>query len=60
MGQFQETVQRLVDGMNANAARIEGAKLKSLGQRNRVESEKEVRKRRTNELQVCFDPSLFV
>ncbi len=52
MGQFQETVQKLVDGMNSHAKRIESAKLKALGQRNRVESEKEVRKRKTNELQV--------
>jgi hypothetical protein len=52
MAQFQETVQKLVDGMNGHASKIEAAKLKALGQRNRVESEKEVRKRKTNELQV--------
>mmetsp|Transcript_30300 Transcript_30300/g.74475 ORF Transcript_30300/g.74475 Transcript_30300/m.74475 type:complete len:129 (-) Transcript_30300:139-525(-) len=51
MGSFQETVQRLVDGMNAHATKIEAAKLKALGQRNRVESEREVRKRRTAEMQ---------
>ncbi len=43
MGQFQETVQRLVEGMHKHAAKIEVAKLKALGQRNRVESEREVR-----------------
>mmetsp|Transcript_492 Transcript_492/g.1142 ORF Transcript_492/g.1142 Transcript_492/m.1142 type:complete len:92 (-) Transcript_492:2015-2290(-) len=43
MGQFQDTVQKLVEGMNRHASRIESAKLKALGQRNRVESEKEVR-----------------
>eukprot|EP00960_Hanusia_phi_P044401 756620-Hanusia_phi.AAC.1 len=51
MGQFQETVQKLVEGMNRHALRIESAKLKALGQRNRVESEKESRKIRAAELQ---------
>ena len=51
MKTFQETVQTLVAGMNKHAARIEAAKLKALGQRNRVESEKEVRKIRRNELE---------
>mmetsp|Transcript_34985 Transcript_34985/g.88347 ORF Transcript_34985/g.88347 Transcript_34985/m.88347 type:complete len:129 (-) Transcript_34985:50-436(-) len=55
MGGFQETVQRLVDGMNDYAAKIEAAKLKALGQRNRVESEVEVRKRRTAELQALIN-----
>ena len=35
MMSFQETVQKLIEGMNKHAARIEGAKLKALGQRNR-------------------------
>ncbi|EKX48508.1 hypothetical protein GUITHDRAFT_86008 [Guillardia theta CCMP2712] len=51
MGQFQDTVQKLVEGMNRHASRIESAKLKALGQRNRVESEKESRKIRAAELQ---------
>ena len=51
MSQFQDTVQRLVEGMNRHASRIEAAKLKALGQRNRVESEKEVRKIKKNELE---------
>ena len=51
MKTFQETVQTLVAGMNKHAARIEAAKLKALGQRNRVESEKEVRRIRRNELE---------
>mmetsp|Transcript_28639 Transcript_28639/g.66955 ORF Transcript_28639/g.66955 Transcript_28639/m.66955 type:complete len:129 (+) Transcript_28639:242-628(+) len=55
MGNFQETVQRLVDGMNDYATKIEAAKLKALGQRNRVESEVEVRKRRTAELQALIN-----
>lgn len=37
--------------MNKQGARIEAAKLKSLGQRNRVESEKEVRKIKKAELE---------
>jgi hypothetical protein len=32
---FQETVQKLIEGMNKHASRIESAKLKALGQRNR-------------------------
>ena len=32
MGEFQELVKKLVDGMNKHAARIEAAKLKALGQ----------------------------
>jgi hypothetical protein len=56
MGSFQETIQRLVDGMNDHASKIEAAKLKALGQRNRVESEIEVRKRRTAEIQVRVSP----
>lgn len=32
MGEFQELVKKLVDGMNTHAARIEAAKLKALGQ----------------------------
>mmetsp|Transcript_12278 Transcript_12278/g.24267 ORF Transcript_12278/g.24267 Transcript_12278/m.24267 type:complete len:130 (+) Transcript_12278:219-608(+) len=55
MGGFQQTVQRLVDGMNDYAGKIEAAKLKALGQRNRVESEVEVRKRRTAELQALIN-----
>ena len=51
MRTFQETVQTLVAGMDKHAARIEAAKLKALGQRNRVESEKEVRKIRRSELE---------
>mmetsp|Transcript_40928 Transcript_40928/g.96222 ORF Transcript_40928/g.96222 Transcript_40928/m.96222 type:complete len:129 (-) Transcript_40928:159-545(-) len=51
MAQFQETVQRLVEGMHKHASKIEVAKLKALGQRNRVESEKEVRKIKSAEIQ---------
>mmetsp|Transcript_21619 Transcript_21619/g.33823 ORF Transcript_21619/g.33823 Transcript_21619/m.33823 type:complete len:130 (+) Transcript_21619:330-719(+) len=51
MAKFQETVQKLVDGMNNQAQRIEKAKLKALGQRNRVESEREVRKIKAAEIQ---------
>jgi len=51
MAQFQDTVKKLVEGMNKQGARIEAAKLKSLGQRNRVESEKEVRKIKKAELE---------
>lgn len=51
MGEFQQTVKSLVEGMNKQGARIEAAKLKALGQRNRVESEKEVRKIKKKELE---------
>lgn len=51
MGSFQETVQRLVDGMNVHAQKIEAAKLKALGQRNRVVAQAEERKRKIAELQ---------
>mmetsp|Transcript_18852 Transcript_18852/g.38339 ORF Transcript_18852/g.38339 Transcript_18852/m.38339 type:complete len:129 (+) Transcript_18852:289-675(+) len=51
MTQFQETIQKLVEGMHKYAAKIEVAKLKALGQRNRVESEKEVRKIKAAEIQ---------
>jgi hypothetical protein len=32
---FQDTVQKLIEGMNKHASKIESAKLKALGQRNR-------------------------
>jgi len=51
MSQFQETVKVMVEGMDKDATRVESAKLKALGQRNRVESEKEVRKIKRNELE---------
>ena len=51
MSQFQETVKVMVEGMDKDATRVESAKFKALGQRNRVESEKEVRKIKRNELE---------
>jgi RNA-splicing ligase RtcB len=51
MEQFQETIKKLVKGMDKQAERIEAAKLKALGQRNRVESEREGRKIRAAEIQ---------
>lgn len=47
---FSNTVTTLVEVMDAQAQRIERAKLKAIGQRNKVDSEEENRKRRKDEL----------
>jgi intraflagellar transport protein 20 len=49
LGQFNETVQKLVEMLDDSAAKIEDMKLKAIGQRNRAESAKiELKRERVN------------
>ena len=49
LGNFNETVQHLVEMLDTSAARIETMKLKAIGQRNRAESAKiELKRERVN------------
>lgn len=51
VGSFSKTTQALVDVLKTQADKIEREKLMAIGQRNRVETERESRKRRQQELQ---------
>eukprot|EP00501_MAST-03F_sp_TOSAG23-6_P001265 GSMAST32.ASY1.ANO1.1313.1 assembled CDS len=49
LGNFNETVQNLVEMLDTSAAKIEKMKLKAIGQRNRSESAKtELKRQRAN------------
>ena len=53
--EFTNTVDILVDVMASQAKKIERAKLKAIGQRNKMESESENRKIQHNELRSVID-----
>lgn len=55
IGEFSETVQGVVEGLTAQAQVIETEKLKAIGQRNLVESERDTRRRKQRELQGHID-----
>jgi len=46
LGDFSGTIQTLVDVLDASSSKIEAEKLRAIGQRNRVETEPENRKRK--------------
>ena len=50
LSEFTGTIQTLVDVLDTHAAKIEDEKLRAIGQRNRVESEPENRKRKQRQL----------
>ena len=53
--EFTDTVDILVEVMTSQAKKIERAKLKAIGQRNKMESESENRKIQHNELRSVID-----
>lgn len=52
---FTTTVRGIVDDLSKHAVRIEKEKLKAIGQRNLVDSERELRKRKQREYQALID-----
>ena len=58
LDEFNNTIKTLVDVMDGQAKRIERAKLKAIGQRNKVDSEEGNRKRRKEELRAQINEDL--
>eukprot|EP00946_MAST-07B_sp_MAST-7B-sp1_P004430 g4430.t1 len=56
--EFNSTIKTLVDVMDGQAKRIEKAKLKAIGQRNKVDSEEGSRKRKKEELRAQINEDL--
>lgn len=53
--EFNDTVHGIVDNLQQQAAKIEHEKLKAIGQRNLVDNERELRKRKIREVQALID-----
>jgi intraflagellar transport protein 20 len=58
LDEFNSTIATLVEVMDGQATKIEKAKLKAIGQRNKVDSEEGNRKRRAEELRAQINEDL--
>jgi intraflagellar transport protein 20 len=58
LDEFNSTIATLVEVMDGQATKIEKAKLKAIGQRNKVDSEEGNRKRRAEELREQINEDL--
>ena len=58
LDEFNSTIATLVEVMDGQATKIERAKLKAIGQRNKVDSEEGNRKRRAEELRAQINEDL--